>query len=241
MVTDGLPATALGFNPPDLDIMDKPPRSSDETLITPWLFFRYMAVGIYVGIATVGGASYWFLYDPTGPQMSYSQLSNFLSCPAEPEKFKGLSCDIFQAPEPMTMALSILVTIEMCNAVNSLSENQSLVAMPPWINPLLLGAMGLSFALHFMILYVDFLAVVFQITPLSFAQWITVMKFSLPVILLDELLKYVARNYADGKAERQKNWSELFFILGAITAYSYAWYLHELSLLADLVPIPTTR
>merc|ERR1711936_991554 len=237
LVTDGLPATALGFNPPDLDIMDKPPRSSDETLITPWLFFRYMAVGIYVGIATVGGASYWFLWDPTGPQMSYYQLSNFLSCPGEPEKFKGLSCDIFQAPEPMTMALSILVTIEMCNAVNSLSENQSLVAMPPWINPLLLGAMALSFGLHFMILYVDFLAVVFQITPLSFAQWLTVMKFSLPVILLDELLKFVARNYADGKATGR--WSELFFILGAITAYSYAWYLHELSLMAD-GPIPTT-
>ena len=40
LVTDGLPATALGFNPPDLDIMNKPPRSSEETLITPWLFFR---------------------------------------------------------------------------------------------------------------------------------------------------------------------------------------------------------
>merc|ERR1712141_283155 len=201
LVTDGLPATALGFNPPDLDIMNKPPRKADETLITPWLFFRYMAIGIYVGIATVGGASYWFLWDPTGPQMSYYQLSHFLSCPAEPEKFKGLSCDIFQAPEPMTMALSILVTIEMCNAVNSLSENQSLVMMPPWINPLLLGAMALSFALHFMILHVDFLAVVFQITPLSFAQWFVVMKFSLPVILLDELLKWVARNYADAIGE----------------------------------------
>merc|ERR1712039_122946 len=94
-------------------------------------------------------------------------------------------------------ALSILVTIEMANAINSLSENQSLVMMPPWINPLLLAAMALSFALHFLILYVDFLAVVFQITPLSWAQWIVVMKFSLPVILLDELLKFVARNYAD--------------------------------------------
>ena len=59
LVTDGLPATALGFNPPDLDIMNKLPRSSEETLITPWLFFRYMAIGIYVGIATVGGAAYW--------------------------------------------------------------------------------------------------------------------------------------------------------------------------------------
>merc|ERR1712008_17767 len=144
---------------------------------------------------------YWFLYDTIGPQMSWYQLSNFLQCPAEPEKFKGLSCDIFQAPEPMTMALSILVTIEMCNAINALSENQSLLRMPPWINPFLLGAMALSFGLHFVILHVDFLAVVFQITPLGFAQWMVVMKFSLPVILLDELLKWVARNYADAIGE----------------------------------------
>jgi len=197
LVTDGLPATALGFNPPDLDIMNKMPRSPNERLITPWLFFRYMVIGLYVGVATVGGAGYWFLYDPTGPQINYYQLSNFLQCPAEPENFKGISCDLFQSPEPMTMALSILVTIEMCNAINAISENQSLWAMPPWINPLLLGAMALSFGLHFLILYVDVMATVFQVTPLSIAQWMTVMKLSLPVILLDEVLKWVARNYSD--------------------------------------------
>ena len=40
LVTDGPPATALGFNPPDVDIMQKPPRRSNEQLITPWIFFR---------------------------------------------------------------------------------------------------------------------------------------------------------------------------------------------------------
>merc|ERR1712214_101596 len=213
LVTDGFPATALSFNPPDLDIMQKPPRSSDETLITPWLFFRYMAIGVYVGFATVAASAWWYMEAGTGPHLTYWQLSHHFQCAGGGADWADIDCDVFNDPHPMTMALSVLVTIEMLNAMNSLSENQSLVAIPPWINPLLLGAMGLSFALHFMILYVDFLAVVFQITPLSFAQWITVMKFSLPVILLDELLKYVARNYADAigegfgqkMAEKKKN------------------------------------
>merc|ERR1711876_143771 len=197
LVTDGLPATALSFNPPDLDIMDKPPRGADETLITPWLFFRYMVIGVYVGAATVGASSYWFLIDPTGPQMSFWQLTNHMQCYGSPEDFKGISCEIFQAPEAMTMALSVLVTIEMANALNSVSENQSLLVMPPWINMYLLMAMALSFSLHFMILYIDVFNVVFNISALSLDQWIVVLKFSLPVLLVDEALKFVARNYTD--------------------------------------------
>ena len=33
-----------------------------------------MAIGLYVGAATVGSSSYWFLYDVTGPQVSYYQV-----------------------------------------------------------------------------------------------------------------------------------------------------------------------
>lgn len=33
-----------------------------------------MAIGIYVGAATVGSAAWWFLYSPHGPQMNYYQL-----------------------------------------------------------------------------------------------------------------------------------------------------------------------
>ncbi|EQB77368.1 ATPase, Ca++ transporting, cardiac muscle, slow twitch 2 isoform 1 [Camelus ferus] len=192
LVTDGLPATALGFNPPDLDIMNKPPRNPKEPLISGWLFFRYLAIGCYVGAATVGAAAWWFIAADGGPRVTFYQL-----CKDDNPDFEGVDCAIFESPYPMTMALSVLVTIEMCNALNSLSENQSLLRMPPWENIWLVGSICLSMSLHFLILYVEPLPLIFQITPLNVTQWLMVLKISLPVILMDETLKFVARNYLE--------------------------------------------
>merc|ERR1719457_168410 len=101
LVTDGLPATALSFNPADLDVMEKAPRSTKETLISPWLMFRYCVVGAYVGVATVLAASWWFLYAEGGPEMSWWQLTHYMQCTTQPEMFEGLSCKIFEDPHPI--------------------------------------------------------------------------------------------------------------------------------------------
>jgi len=197
LVTDGFPATALGFNPPDLDIMNKPPRRANEPLITGWLFFRYLAIGCYVGCATVGAAAWWFVMYEDGPQLNYYQLTHHMQCLAEPRMFPSIDCNIFSHPKPMTMALSVLVVIEMANALNSVSENQSIVRLPPWTNFWLLAAITLSMSLHFVIMEVNFLSAVFQITPLNLEEWMAVLKISFPVILLDETLKFVARKFTD--------------------------------------------
>ena len=77
--------------------------------------------------------------------------------------------------------------------------------------------------------------VVFNISALSLDQWIVVLKFSLPVLLVDEALKFVARNYTDGKDGAAKNllvnWREGFAILAVTIAYGYAWYLSEIPIL----------
>lgn len=44
--------------------------------------------------------------------------SHFLQCKEDNPDFEGVDCAIFESPYPMTMALSVLVTIEMCNALN---------------------------------------------------------------------------------------------------------------------------
>lgn len=51
-----------------------------------------------------------------------------------------------------------------------------------------------------------YLQTVFQVTPLTFDEWITVMKFSIPVVLLDETLKFIARRITDGKSVIASVW-----------------------------------
>jgi P-type Ca2+ transporter type 2A len=182
LVTDGLPATALSFNPADHDIMKRAPRKRDEALISSWLFFRYMVIGVYVGVATVGGYAWWFMYNSAGPKITFSHLQNFHSCSA---KFPEIGCEMFSndmAKSASTMSLSILVVIEMFNAVNALSSSESLLTLPLWKNMMLVYAITLSMALHFALLYVPFLQSLFAIVPLDLNEWKAVLIISAPVV-----------------------------------------------------------
>ncbi|EAU88040.2 calcium-transporting ATPase [Coprinopsis cinerea okayama7 len=197
LVTDSLPATALGFNPPDHSIMRVPPRDSREPLVGRWLFIRYMVIGVYVGVATVAGYAWWFLFYEGGPQISFYQLTHFHECTTQ---FPSIGCEMFtnvMAQRATTMSLSILVTVEMFNAMNSLSENESLLRLPVWKNMYLVGAIILSMALHFMILYVPFFTKLFAITPLNWVEWKAVLYFSAPVLVLDELLKFISTTFVE--------------------------------------------
>lgn len=57
-----------------------------------------------------------------------------------------------------------------------------------------------SIVLHQMIVsdFSSALQLIFQVTPLCWSQWIVVLKISIPVILLDEALKYISRNHLEG-------------------------------------------
>jgi len=220
LVTDGPPATALGFNKADPDIMSKPPRRANDHFITPWILFRWLLVGLYVGFATVAVFAAWYTQESvlginlTGDGhtiVSFNQLKNWESCHtwtgfkvqpftagAETISFDD-PCDYFSKGKvkASTLSLSVLVAIEMFNAANALSEDNSLLTVPVWTNPWLLMAMAVSFGLHFLILYVPALATTFSIVPLSMNEWGLVLIFSLPVIIIDEMLKFIGRNFVN--------------------------------------------
>lgn len=188
---------------------------------------------MYVGIATVGVFVIWFthgsflginLAGDGHTLVTYSQLSHWDKCPTWDKftvtpftagthtfSFDSNPCDYFQAGKvkATTLSLSVLVAIEMFNSLNALSEDTSLLIMPPWVNPWLLVAMSVSFGLHFLILYVPILAQVFGIVPLSFNEWLLVLAVALPVILIDEVLKFVGRClHSTGRSARSRKKKE---------------------------------
>jgi Ca2+-transporting ATPase len=53
LVTDGLPAVALGMEPPDEDIMRKTPRKNDESIFAGGLLFKILLRGLGIGFFTL--------------------------------------------------------------------------------------------------------------------------------------------------------------------------------------------
>ncbi|THC87890.1 hypothetical protein EYZ11_012665 [Aspergillus tanneri] len=202
LVTDGLPATALSFNPADHDVMRRPPRKRDEPLVGGWLLFRYLVIGTYVGAATVFGYVWWFMYNAEGPQISFWQLSHFHKCSAQ---FPEIGCEMFSndmSRSASTVSLSILVVIEMLNAMNALSSSESLMTFALWNNMMLVYAIILSMTLHFAILYIPFLQGLFSVLPLNWIEWKAVLAISAPVILIDEVLKTAERRFYNIPAKK---------------------------------------
>jgi Ca2+-transporting ATPase len=102
-----------------------------------------------------------------------------------------------------TLSLSVLVVIEMLNALNAISEDSSLLTMSPFVNPYLLLAITWSIALHMMIVYVPIFAKIFGIAAMNAHEWGLVFAFSSPVILIDEILKIFGRAFNAAELEER--------------------------------------
>ncbi len=155
LVTDGPPATALGFNPPSPDIMDVPPRPSDEPIMTRWLLTRYCLTGLYVGIATIGVFAQHYVQQG----ITLSELSNWSHCGQAwiPTEGGAAMCTtLFRESGrmlPQTLSLTTLVCMEMLKALSAVSVNESLFRVGPQSNKWLLLGVSCPFLLHLFVLY----------------------------------------------------------------------------------------
>ena len=121
LVTDGLPALALSRDPPDKDIMDRPPRDPDEGLFSRGLWRTIVGRGAYIGITTLL-VFLWSLSRTdlrTASTMAYAtlvtvQLISAFDCRSEamPVSLSGVFSNLYLVVACLVSWLMLLATIQ---------------------------------------------------------------------------------------------------------------------------------
>lgn len=144
LVTDGLPAIALGLEPPDSDIMNKPPRKSTEGFFAGGLMSKIIFRGIFIGLSTL--ASFAVIMRMGGTveasrtgaliTLVMSQLIHVFECKSEKHSIFGINVfnnvKLILAVVVSFIALAVAVFIPQLQGIFqtvSLDSNQLLTAL----------------------------------------------------------------------------------------------------------------
>lgn len=149
LVTDGLPAVALGVEPCGEECMKKPPRRSNESFFAGGLMFRIIFRGILIGICTL--ASFTIMLRTGGSvdaartaallTLVMSQLFHVFECKSEKKNI--FTVPYFNNPK---LILAVLFSVCVIFAAIYLPFMQTIFGTVPLNGEQLLIALGLAFA-----------------------------------------------------------------------------------------------
>ncbi|MCQ1530617.1 calcium-translocating P-type ATPase, PMCA-type [Lutispora saccharofermentans] len=149
LVTDGLPAMALGIDPPDNDIMRRRPRSKKEGIFSEGLGLKILMRGIAIGLGTLSVYAL-MLY------LTYNDIQRARTC-----------------------AFASLVLSQLSFVFECRSEHRSILKINPLTNIWLILAVLCSLGLLLMVIYVPFFHTIFDTVALRGIEWIIVVSMSL--------------------------------------------------------------
>jgi magnesium-transporting ATPase (P-type) len=169
--TDLLPALALGTEPPEPDVMARPPRAQNTRLLD-WstLLRAYGWLGLIEGVLCLGG--FFFAYWIAGWR------------PGLPLADSGALY-----ATATTMSLAGIVACQIGNAFACRSAYRSSWRLGFFTNRMLLLGIGVEIALIALAIYTPALASVFGLAPLGVAHWALLATFGPLLLGLDELRK----------------------------------------------------
>jgi Ca2+-transporting ATPase len=141
LVTDGLPAMALGLQAPEADVSTRPPRSPREGVFARGLGVKILGRGIIIGLSTIG------VYVLA---------------------LRVIGWDLLLA---RTVAFATLVLSQLVHAFDCRSERRALVEVPLSSNWYLVVAALVSLAMLLGVIYIPELRPFFKTAPLGSREW----------------------------------------------------------------------
>ncbi|WP_302768768.1 calcium-translocating P-type ATPase, PMCA-type [Anaerotignum lactatifermentans] len=164
LVTDSLPAIALGMEPAEENIMERPPRKNTGSLFGDGLGGRILLEGVMIGVLALLAFGIGHVY--------FDQENGYAV--------------------GRTMAFAVLSLSQLVHAFNMRGEG-SLGKLPFCSNKWLLMAFVVGVALQCVVIMMPPLAGIFQVVPLNGEQWLLTAALALAPLPLVELEKAIWR------------------------------------------------
>ncbi|RAM49648.1 MAG: magnesium-transporting ATPase [Hapalosiphonaceae cyanobacterium JJU2] len=168
LVTDGLPALALAVEPPEPDVMKRPPFSPRESIFARGLGSYMIRIGIIFAIITIVLMEWAYFHS-----QAYTD---------------GLSRDRWK-----TMVFTSLCLAQMGHAIAIRSNNRLTIEMNPFSNPYVLGAVIVTTILQLMLVYVPPLRNFFGTQYITLSELGICIGFSALMFVWIEIEKIVFR------------------------------------------------
>lgn len=148
LVTDGLPALALGVDSVDPKIMQRVPRKPDEGVVTKQRGFLMLAQGAFIAFCSLLAFSFVLFIEKEG------------------------------IARARTAAFIVLACSQLFHSFNCRNMTESLFKIGVFTNKKLILATSVSFLLQMAVVYAPFLQKVFKTEPLGAFDWFLVVAIS---------------------------------------------------------------
>ncbi len=157
LVTDGLPAMALGVDQPEKDLMEHKPRGAKENIFARRLGWKIISRGLLIGLCTL--AAFW------------------LTLRIAPD-------NAAQLVKAQSVAFATLVLAQLIHVFDCRSS-RSIFHRNPFQNSYLVLAVLSSVVLMLVVMYVPVLQPIFKTVPLGFREWaLSIVAAGIPTFLM---------------------------------------------------------
>ena len=167
LITDTLPAIALGMEEAEKDVMQRPPRNRKESIFADGLGFDVIFQGGIIAAITV--------------------FSYFVG-----HRMESGSWGIAESPAGMTMAFLTLSMIEIFHSFNMRSRTESLFSLRKQ-NKWLWGTLAFSLAVTAAVIFIPALNTAFSFQPITVTEYLAALGLAVCVIPIVEIEKAIRR------------------------------------------------
>lgn len=173
LLTDSLPAVALGMDPGDPDVMNEKPRNPKEGFFSGGAGKRAVMGGALIGVLTI--FAFWFGYSEHG----YSPFA------------KDVPVEILEYAR--TMAFMVLISSQLFFSLAVRSHSKSIFQIGLFSNKVLVGSIVLGLFLQVIVLEIPTMREAFGLQMLDLGGWLMAVLLGLIPLIINEFYKIYVR------------------------------------------------